>query len=326
MTRLYRYAIAVFALFALGSWGFFAHRISPQLATYYLPKNMQPFFFANLDKLVYDSVRPDVRRNTDPKEAPRHFIDFEVFGDSAAWKMPEKWEDAARKYPADTLYKYGTLPWRVQEMQLKLTEAFRQQQKDSILYYAAEVCHYVGDAHVPLHTSYNYDGQLTNQRGIHALWESMLPELDIAEYRLNHKHKARYITDPQHHIWEILRNTHVLVQGVFAEERKASESIPDSVKYRTQIRNGKSYQYYTPVFARSYSKRLADEVQHQLVATAEAVSDYWYTCWVNAGKPDLSAIQAPSESLRADLKNEKKAWRKNELLAKGLLRARKGER
>jgi hypothetical protein len=306
------------------AWGFFVHRISPQLAAYYLPKKIQGFFHKNLDNLVYNSVRPDVRRNTDPTEAPRHYIDFEAYGDSAAWRIPERFEAAVARYTLDTLNKYGTVPWRVEAMQQKLTEAMRAGNKDSILYYAAEVCHYVGDSHVPLHTSLNYDGQLSNQRGIHALWESTLPEMDIQEYQLYRKHKPRYLKDPQHAIWEVLRTTHVLVKDVFEEERKASEGFAQSEKYNTKTgRNGKPYQSYSGVFARRYSQRLATSVQEQVVKTAQTLSDFWYTCWVNAGKPDLSDLQPLSKADKQQLKTERKAWKNNGLLAENLLKARK---
>lgn len=308
----------------LFAWGFFVHRISPQLAMYYLPKKMRGFFNQNMEYLVYNSVRPDVRRNTDPNEAPRHFIDFEAYGDSAAWRMPERFEAAIARYTLDTLNKYGTVPWRVNAMRLKLTEAMRNQQKDSILYYAAEVCHYVGDAHVPLHASLNYDGQLSNQRGIHSLWESTLPEMDIKEYQLYQAHKPQYLQDPQHTIWEVLRHTFGLVKQVFEEERKASEGVAASEKYNTKTgRNGKPYQSYSGVFARRYSQQLATSVQEQVVLTAQTLSDFWYTCWVDAGKPDLSKFQAISKAEKKQLKAERKAWKANELLAKNLLKARK---
>jgi hypothetical protein len=47
---------------------------------------------------------------------------------------------------------------------------------DNIAYYSAILAHYVSDGHVPLHAVVNYDGQLTNQRGLHARWESDLFE------------------------------------------------------------------------------------------------------------------------------------------------------
>jgi hypothetical protein len=95
------------------SWGFLVHRTVNQLAIYKLPKSIQPLFYRNMDYLVENSTRPDTRRNTDSMEATRHFIDLEVYGDSAAWKMPAKWEDAVKIFSEDTLLKYGYVPLRI---------------------------------------------------------------------------------------------------------------------------------------------------------------------------------------------------------------------
>ncbi|MBL0103970.1 MAG: hypothetical protein IPP51_09590 [Bacteroidetes bacterium] len=46
---------------------------------------------------------------------------------------------------------------------------------EGILYYSANIGHYVADAHVPLHCTENYNGQMTGQSGIHGFWESRLP-------------------------------------------------------------------------------------------------------------------------------------------------------
>ena len=42
--------------------------------------------------------------------------------------------------------------------------------------------YYVGDAHVPLHTTENYNGKMTGQKGIHGFWESRLPEINADNY------------------------------------------------------------------------------------------------------------------------------------------------
>jgi hypothetical protein len=59
----------------------------------------------------------------------------------------------------------------------RLTNAFREKDQARILKLSAEIGHYVADAHVPLHASTNHNGQLTGQEGIHAFWESRIPEL-----------------------------------------------------------------------------------------------------------------------------------------------------
>ena len=169
----------VFITILGSSWGFLVHRTVTQLAVYQLPDPMKSFFFSNMSYLVKNSVRPDLRRNEDSTEAPKHFIDLEAFGDSAAWKLPVKWVDALRQFRIDTFFKYGYVPFHIVQLKEKLSHAFSIGNKDSILFYAADISHYIGDANVPLHTTLNYDGQLTNQKGLHSLWESTIPELEL---------------------------------------------------------------------------------------------------------------------------------------------------
>src|SRR5882672_804174 len=181
---------------SFSSWGFLVHRTVNQLAIYELPAPMKAFFWKNRDSVVSQSIRPDVRRNTDKTEAPRHFIDLEAYGDSAGWKMPMRLPEAVQRFTLDTLHKYGYVPYVVLEVKDRLTQAFRKGDKDSILFYATDLGHYIGDANVPLHTSINYDGGLTGQRGIHALWESTVPDQLMDGYKLRDGHKAQYLSDP----------------------------------------------------------------------------------------------------------------------------------
>jgi hypothetical protein len=319
---------ATFLLLIAGlfsNWGFLVHRTVHQLAIYQLPKSMRPFFYTNMNYLVEHSVRPDLRRNQDSTEAPKHFIDLEAFGDSAAWKMPFQWDQAVNKYSKDSLVKYGYVPYQIIVIKNRLTEAFRAGKKDSILFYAADLGHYIGDANVPLHTSLNYDGQLTNQKGLHSLWESMVPELEIEQYMLYKDHKAKYIPNPEQAVWDCIRRAHVLLPDVFGKEIEATKGFVDSTKFRVQLRRGREVKSFTPAFAKEYSRLLGNTINQQLQFSAEMIADFWYTAWVDAGKPDLtSLIGKPYEKKdKKALKSETKAWRKNELIQKKLLIARK---
>ena len=64
----------------------------------------------------------------------------------------------------------------------ELQKAFEAKNVDLILKYSADIGHYIGDAHVPLHTTENYNGQMTGQKGIHGLWESRLVEINAEDY------------------------------------------------------------------------------------------------------------------------------------------------
>jgi hypothetical protein len=306
------------------SWGFLVHRTIHQLTIYELRGPLQHFFYRHMDAVVKYSVRPDQRRNEDSTEGPKHFIDLEVYGDSAR-KMPLTWDEAVQVYGKDSLLEYGYVPYYIMTMKDRLTNAFRNGLKDSVLFYATDLGHYISDAHVPLHTSVNYDGQLTNQKGLHSLWESVVPEIEINEYNLHSKHRARYLNDPQEAIWDAVRQAHKLVKDVFEQERVVTRLFSDSSKYRVQMRNGKEYKSYTTVFAKTYSEHLGKTINRQLLRSADLTADFWYTCWVDAGKPDVGSwMQTPfSEADKATLKLQCKAYKKNTLIKDSLLIARK---
>lgn len=309
------------------SWGSLIHRTIHQLAVYQLPKPMQSFFHENMKYLVENAPRPDTRRNTDSSEAPRHFIDLEAYGDSAAWKMPMVWETAISIYSIDSLLEYGYVPYHIMTMQERLTKAFRKLEKDSILFYAVDLAHYIGDANVPLHTTLNYDGQLTNQHGLHSLWESMIPEIHIAEYKLYSDHKAKYISDPAKEVWACIRRAHKLLPGVFGKEVEATKEFTGSTKYRIQVRRGKEVKSYTSAFAKTYNQKLGQTINQQLLYSVKMIGDFWYTAWVDAGRPDLSSITLNhGEKEKEILKSELKAYRKNELLKKDLLLSKKDKK
>jgi len=304
-----------------GSWGFLVHRTVGQLAIYELPGKLRPFFFKNEEYVVRNAPRPDQRRNVDSTEATKHFIDFEIYGDSAAWKMPRNWEQAVAKYSKDSLLKYGYLPYLIVMVKDSLTTAFRNKSADSILFYATDLGHYIGDAHVPLHTSVNYDGQLTNQKGLHSLWESMIPELGLDNYQLSSKHKARYLDHPEEQIWATLQHSFSLLHDVFAQEKEASKNFVDSTKYRVQMRRGREVKTYSPEFANAYNKLLGSSINDQLIASADLIADFIYTAWLDAGSPKLDVALSKKE--KKQCKRELKSFKKNELIRDSMLLVKK---
>jgi hypothetical protein len=306
------------------SWGFLVHKTVQQLAIYELPKSIRPFFYQHKDKLVYDAPRPDIRRNQDSTEATKHFIDLEMFGANAVNDMPMDWNAAVKKYTKDSLLKYGYVPYHVIYIKGKLTEAFKAQNKDSILFYASDLGHYISDANVPLHTTENYDGQLTNQKGIHSLWESMIPEIEITHYSLYSKHKASYLKQPEQAIWTAVRKAAALVPEMLAKEKEVSASFTDAQKYRVQIRRGKEYKSYTSDFAKAYAVTLKSSINDQLLASANLIADFYYTAWVDAGRPNLEDLHKTfNHAERKAMKSEQKIFRKNALIVSDKLIAKK---
>lgn len=278
----------------LYGWGFFAHKEINRLAVFTLPPEMIHFFKKQINYLSNHAVDPDRRRYVVPNEAPRHFLDADVFGDSAVYKLPRYWSQAKEIYSEDTLNAYGIVPWHIQHVAYNLTEAFKSRDARSILKLAADLGHYIGDANVPLHTTENYNGQLTGQHGIHGLWESRLPELFFEEYDF-FTGKAAYIENIQLRAWDAVIQAHEALDSVLLFERKLSEKFPEEKKYGYEERGTTTIKVYSRDFSTAYHKLLKGQVERQMRASIEMVGDIWYTCWLNAGQPDLSMLNEPIE-------------------------------
>lgn len=308
-------AFLLVAMVGLSSWGFLVHRTINQLAIYSLPAPLQTYFHADMKYLVENAPRPDIRRNTDKTEDTKHFIDLEMYGPDAAHVMPKDWETAVKKYGVDSLKKYGWGPYNAMMQMEHLTNAFKSKNKDSILFYAADLGHYIGDLHVPLHTTANYDGQLTGQKGLHGLWESFIPELKISQYELYNKHKATYLKNPAQAIWKDMQIANALLPEMFAKEVALTAKFSPEAKYKVQMRYGKETKMYTKDFAEAYAIELGPTINSQLIASSNRIADFWFTAWVNAGKPDLNNTRGIDQELEVELKSYKSnTLIKNELL------------
>lgn len=303
--KIYLYAIFPILITTCCSWGFFGHRTINHNAVFTLPKGMIGFYKNNINYITEHAVDPDKRRYTDALEAPRHFLDADRYGKFPFDSIPQKWADAADKYSADTLNKYGTVPWSIQRNYYRLVQAFKDLDSIKILKYSADLGHYVADAHVPLHMTSNYNGQKTNQIGIHALWESRLPELFAAHYNY-FTGKAVYIDDPLKNAWKICRNTYQCLDSVLAMEKSLSNFRNDQ-KY-IFIKNGnKMVRNYAEPYAAAYHDLLKGMVEKQMRASILAIGSYWFSAWVDAGQPTLKGMKkrelSEEELLKEKLEN-----------------------
>ena len=195
--------------------------------------------------------------------------------------------DCAKVYAIDHFSPYGIVPYHLPVMQARLTKAFREKDVKLILRLSAEFGHYIGDAHVPLHTTENYNGQLTNQTGIHAFWESRIPELFADEQYDYFVGKAEYIANPKDYFWDVVLESHSLVDSVLSIEKRLSQTFPEDKQYCYEERLGRTIRTYCKEYAAAYQRRLAGMVEDRMQKTILSIGSCWYTAWVDAGQPDL---------------------------------------
>lgn len=290
-------------------WGFWAHKRINRLAVFRLPVEMQGFYKKYIDYLSENAVNPDKRRYAVPGEAERHFIDLDAYGDSALSVLPRHWQLAVRKIGEDSLRKHGVVPWHVQIAASQLTTAFKDKNVSRILRLSADLGHYIADAHVPLHTTRNYNGQLTGQEGIHGFWESRLPELFAGEYDM-WLGPAIYRNDIAEDIWKAVAESHAAMDSVLLFEKQLTETFKTDKKYSFELRNNILTRTHSLEFSEKYHRMLAGQVERRMRASVQMVGDIWYTCWVNAGQPDLTQLvnAGPDNMGQNPADNEDQSW------------------
>ena len=270
-------------------WGFYGHKKINKMAVFTLPPELFNFYKANIDYITDHAVDPDKRRYINKEEACRHYIDIDHYyvEDSNVFQvMPRKWKLAIQKYSEDTLKEYGIVPWHIQTMKYRLQKAFEEKNTDLILKYSSEIGHYIADAHVPLHTTENYNGQLTNQHGIHALWETNVVELKSSSYNYFIP-KADYINSTLDYTWGIIEVSHSKLDSVLYIEKETSKNFASDEKYALISKGKRVVKTYSKKFVNKYSDNLNGMVERRMRKAIEAIGCFWYTAWVDAGQPSL---------------------------------------
>lgn len=271
-------------------WGFFGHKKINYYAVFLLPPEMIALYKPQIDFLSEHAVDPDKRRYAIPEEGPRHYIDIDHYGVYPYDSLPRKWNDAVAKYSEDTLNTYGIVPWWLQTMLYRLTDAFKEKNQAKILKYSAEIGHYIADAHVPLHATKNHNGQFTDQKGIHGFWESRVPELLADKEWDFFIGKAEYIKNPTDFIWQRVMESAAAADTVLKFEKELSNNFPGDQKFAYEERNGITIRQYSSAFSKAYDKKLLGMIERRMRQSIFAVASFWYTAWINAGQPDLTKL------------------------------------
>lgn len=198
---------------------------------------------------------------------------------------------------------YGIVPYHLEATQEKLTKAFERKDWDMVLRISAEFGHYIGDAHVPLHTTTNYNGQLTNQVGIHAFWESRIPELFAESEYDFFVGKADYIENPKDYFWNIIIKAHGHLDSVLLVEKRLSKTFNTDLQFCYDERLGQTIRIQCPEYTKAYTKALGSMVEEQMRASIHAIGSCIYTAWVNAGQPVMATdkkVEVMAEEIQPD--------------------------
>ncbi len=273
-------------------WGFFAHRKINHHACFAIPDPLFKFYKANAEYISEHAVDPDKRRHSTKGEAEKHYIDIDHYGTDLEVlidSFPRNWDKAIEKFGEDTLRAYGIGPYNALSVFYQLRKAFTEKNKERILRFSAELGHYIGDLHVPLHTTENYNGQLSGQDGIHGFWESRLPELFYDSYFMIFE-KVDYQNNVKELIWKTVFDSHAHLQAVLGNEKLLSKKY-QGTKMTNEERGATVVSTYSQPFSKAYHESLNGMVEERMRSSVEVIASLWYTAWVDAGQPNPDDFQ-----------------------------------
>ena len=211
------------------------------------------------------------------------------------------WNNFSLIYFDNKLVQYGIHPYFLEEFYNRLVKYFYKKDVKMILKISADIGHYISDGHVPLHTTENYNGQLTNQIGIHAFWESRLPELFADESYDFVVGKAEYIPDMKSYIWDFIKESHALLPEVLKVEQDLKNEFPQDQQFCFEERLEVTTRIQCEDFSKAYHEKLGGMVEQRMQDAILAVGSFWYSAWVEAGQPDLGVVSKIEDVVQKEL-------------------------
>jgi hypothetical protein len=272
------------------AWGAAAHRYIMRRAIDLLPAEIRPFFAGHADELVLRVNDPDLWRTAGWPDDPNHFVDFGAaeYGVFPFAALPREYGAAVEKFGAATVTRLGTLPWRLEEEFGNLRRGFEgfdrgfQYAPGNTVLFAAVAAHYMQDAHQPFHATIDFDGQRTNQTGIHARFETTLFERYEARLAMTMP-TVPPVVNARDRAFDVLIRSYTLVDPVLAADRQAAEGRD----------------VYDDVYFDRFFAGVKGMLEQQIAASVSQTAALITGAWQAAGKPTpKDRVERPRQKIR----------------------------
>lgn len=257
---------------AILAWGPAGHRLVNGWAIETLPPEIRGFFEANRQLLIDRASDPDELMKTDRYERNRHYIYLDKYGLFPFLALPHSYRAAVARYGKGRIGHDGTLPWQIGEYSLRLTNALKAEKWEEAKLDAAFLGHYVADAHDPLHTTQNFDGQLSEETGLELRFAGRVVER-YTNFFVFHADEAGKIVDPTEYAFGAVLEAHIWVDHIILADRQSREGLPG----------------YNDDYLERFYRQIGSTAMQELNSAAHDAGSYWYTAWLNAGRPVLPA-------------------------------------
>jgi hypothetical protein len=257
----------------LMSWGSNGHsKINNKAALSFNTEMVQ--FYDWVDALTSHASDADARKDWDPSEGPRHYIDIDLYEEfNTGGSIPQDIDSAIALHSYAFVYDAGVLPWATINAYDSLRECIRRLDWDKAVLFASDLGHYVADGHMPLHITQNYDGQFSGNSGIHSRYESTMISNNNSQITYEGD-DISFITDVNQYVFDYLYHNYIYVDSVLAADTYA-KSINSNV-YSSEYKQ--ALWQKTGIFTKMLFKNASN-----------ALAEMIYSAWVEAGKPSLSA-------------------------------------
>jgi len=262
------------------SWGWVGHYNISYRSSLSFNTEMNSLGFGTWIQTLADSASvPDYRKSDDPTEAPKHYIDIDYYAEFIQnGAISQSLANNISIHGSTNVYDWGILPWATIATFDSLKNCFQRGDINKALFFACDLGHYVGDGHMPLHITKNYDGAMTGNTGIHSRYESTMIGGYISQISYTGSSIAE-ITDVPTYIFNYLYENHKYVDSVIIADNAAKAVNPSytSTAYKAELWN--RTKVFTTMLLKNGSHALAELI---------------YTAWKQGGSPDLSTTSIPS--------------------------------
>lgn len=230
-------------------------------------------FLAWVNFLTDHASDADYRKDTDPTEGPKHYIDIDNYSEFiATGQIPQNYDSVVALHGLSFVIDCGILPWATERTFDSLRNCMIRLDFAKAQIFAADLGHYVADGHMPLHITNNYNGQLTGNTGIHSRYESTMINGHISEFVYTGT-DAVFVTDVNQYIFDYLYENYPYCDSILEADNyaKTISSNTSSTAYKNALWE-KSKSFTIPLFKHA----------------SNALADLIYTAWVQAGSPPLN--------------------------------------
>jgi hypothetical protein len=265
-SKIILFLIPIITFFSLG-WGYIGHSIINYNTILTALPEMN-FFEYWADSLAAHGSDADDRKSIDPDEGPKHYIDIDNYPEFiSTGTIPQNFDSIVALHGYPFVIEQGILPWAILNTTDSLQAAFENNDLHKAMLLAADLGHYIGDAHMPLHVTRNYNGQYTGQYGVHSRYESSLIQR-FQDQIIYGGDSLQYIDNLPDYIFNMIYDNYLYVDSVLAADAAA----------KAYAGNNNSTAYYNKFWeiSKNFTIELFKKASYRLTCVI-------YTAWINGG-------------------------------------------